>query len=148
MASYGCQWPYGDPGLCSSAVADVARERGNGSGPREPDGGLLPGGLPQATLDAQRSISQVPCLLIDLLAQEVLKFLALCVHEATQPSTLCSCGGAPKRGGTSLFALIMPPWLSGGMCFFASPCPRTWQRRHTTSTATSSGRSSCSTAFR
>ena len=103
-----------------------------------------------AALDAQHQISQVPSLIIDiidLLAEGVLEFLALCIRETIQPSTLCSCGGAPERGGTSFFALIMPPWLSGGMCFFASECPRTWQRRHTASTATSSGRSSCSTAL-
>jgi hypothetical protein len=68
---------------------------------------------------------QLPCLLIDLLARGVLRFLMLCVRETTQPSTLGSCGGAPRRGGTSFFALIMPPWFSGGMCFFASECPRT-----------------------
>lgn len=106
MASYGCQWPYGYPGLCSSAVHTPPHPHPAGPAPAVPD--------------AQRESNQVPHLIIDLLAQGVLKFLALCIHQTNQPATLCSCGGAPKRGGTSLFALIMPPWLSGGMCFFAS----------------------------
>jgi hypothetical protein len=106
MASYGCQWPYGYSGLCSSECMHTLT--------------LTLLGLPPAVPDAQRESNQVPHLIIDLLAQGVLEFLVLCIRQTNQPATLCSCGGAPKRGGTNSFALIMPPWLSGGMCFLAS----------------------------